>query len=256
MSARWLGDGWLMDQTSHILLIAGSAEAHDIASQFTQNGQRMQAILRAPERSFGPLAVPSQIWAPASVGDMKFFLAQQRITAICDAGHGFDSDVADMAAAAAAEMGLAYARVLRPIWPIDPPVLRAASVRAAADMIFPGARVFAATGRGSVPEFTLFKGDTLFLRQNDPKMRSALPDFVQPVFGTPPFTVAQEVALFRELDIDTLICRNVGGLPSRPKLDAAREMGLRSIVIDRSAPPAGALVLYRAKDALEWLDTL
>lgn len=256
MSARWLGDGWWMDQASHILLIAGSAEAHDIATQIAQNGQGMQAILRAPERSFGPLAVPSQIWAPASVGDMKFFLAQQRITAICDAGHGFDSDVSDMAAAAAAEMGLAYARVLRPVWPIDPPVLRAASARAAADMILPGARVFAATGRGSVPEFVPFKGAKLFLRQNGPKMRSALPDFVEPVFGRPPFTSEQEMALFRELDIDTLICRNVGGAPSRPKLDAAREMGLRSIVIDRPDPPAGAHVLTSAKDALDWLDTL
>jgi precorrin-6A/cobalt-precorrin-6A reductase len=226
-----------MEPTSHILLIAGSAEAHDIATQIAQNGQRMQAILRAPERSFGPLAVASQIWAPASLEDMKFFLTQQGITAICDAG-------------------LAYARVLRPVWPVDPPLLRAASVRAAADLILPGARVFAATGRGSLPDFAPFKGAKLFLRQNGPNMRSALPDFVEPVFGTPPFTNVQEMALFQELDIDTLICRNVGGAPSRPKLDAARGMGLRTIVIDRPAPPSGALVLGSAKDALEWLDTL
>ncbi|MFT7447321.1 precorrin-6A/cobalt-precorrin-6A reductase [Sulfitobacter sp.] len=256
MSARWLGDDHSMEPTSHILLIAGSAEAHDIATQIAQNGQRMQAILRAPERSFGPLAVASQIWAPASLEDMKFFLTQQGITAICDAGHGFDSDVSDLAATAAADLGLAYARVLRPVWPVDPPLLRAASVRAAADLILPGARVFAATGRGSLPDFAPFKGAKLFLRQNGPNMRSALPDFVEPVFGTPPFTNVQEMALFQELDIDTLICRNVGGAPSRPKLDAARGMGLRTIVIDRPAPPSGALVLGSAKDALEWLDTL
>ncbi|WP_339759949.1 precorrin-6A/cobalt-precorrin-6A reductase [uncultured Sulfitobacter sp.] len=256
MSARWLGDDCSMEPTSHILLIAGSAEAHDIATRIAQNGQRMQAILRAPERSFGPLAVASQIWAPASLEDMKFFLTQQGITAICDAGHGFDSDVSDLAAAAAVDLGVAYARVLRPVWPVDLPLLRAGSVADAGALVLPGARVFAATGRGTVAQFAPFSGARLFLRQNSPNTRSALPDFVEPVFGTPPFTVAQEIALFEQLNIDTMICRNVGGAPSRPKLDAAREMGLRTIVIDRPAPPTGAQVLGSAQAALEWLDTL
>ncbi|WP_255200121.1 MULTISPECIES: precorrin-6A/cobalt-precorrin-6A reductase [unclassified Sulfitobacter] len=256
VSGRGLSDDCTMDQSTHILLIAGSAEAHGIAAQIAQTSQRMQAFLRAPERSFGPLPVPWKIWCPASVEAMKLFLKQQRITAICDAGHGFDADVSDRAAAAAAELGLAYGRVLRPVWPVDPPGLRAASVAEAGALILPGARVFAATGRGTVAQFAPFAGARLFLRQNGPNARSVLPDFVEPVLGTPPFTVAQEVALFEQLNIDTMICRNVGGAPSRPKLDAARQMGLRTIVIDRPAPPRDVRIMGSTAEAVDWLAAL
>lgn len=248
-----------MMNTPHILLIAGSAEAHEIAAQIAQTSQRMQAILRTSERSFGPLAVPSRIWSAATLDDMKIFLVRHGISAICDAGHGFDSDVSDIAAASAQELGLPYARLVRPMWHVDGQCLRAGSVAQAAALILPGARVFAATGRGTVAGFAPFVGERLFLRQNTQPGRNAktaLPDFVETVFGTPPFTVAQETALFEDLRIDTLVCRNVGGLPSRPKLDAALGLALRCIAIDRPAPPMGAAVLGSAEDALSWIASL
>jgi precorrin-6A/cobalt-precorrin-6A reductase len=256
VSDRWLGDDCAMEPTSHILLIAGSAEAHDIAAEIARTSQQMQAILRAPERSFGPLAVPSQILQPASVDEMNLFLIRHGITAICDAGHGFDSDVSNFASTAAVGLGLAYCRVLRPVWSVDPPAIRAASVHAAAGLILPGARVFAATGRGTLSQYEPFIGEKLYLRQNSPNARTVLPGFVEPVFGTPPYTCEQEMTLFKELAIDTMICRNVGGGPSRPKLDAALEMGLRTIVIDRPTPPPDACLLATAREAVDWLGTL
>ncbi|EEB84069.1 precorrin-6A/cobalt-precorrin-6A reductase [Roseobacter sp. GAI101] len=245
-----------MENLSHILLIAGSAEAHEFAAQVAQTSQKLQAILRRAERSFGPLAVPSRIWTPGSLEAMKNFLTDEGITAICDAGHGFDSDVADLAAAAARDLALPYVRVMRPVWTIDPPALRAATVAEAAVMIRPGARVFAATGRGTVAEFAPFAGDTLFLRQTSAAARTPLPEFAEPVYGTPPFSIDEEIALFQRLGIDTLICRNVGGLPSRPKLEAAMRLGMRVIVIDRPAPPKKAHVLETADAAVGWITAL
>lgn len=245
-----------MENSAPILLIAGSAEAHEIAAQIAQTSQKLQAILRRAERSFGPLAVPSQIWTPGSVEEMKKFLIDRKITAICDAGHGFDSDIADLAVAAAHDLALPYARVMRPVWPVKAPMLRARSVADAAAMIRPGARVFAATGRGTVGQFAPFAGDTLFLRQTSTGARTPLPDFAEPVYGTPPFSVDEEIALFETLGIDTLICRNVGGNPSRPKLDAAMRLGLRMIVIDRPAPPENAPLLKTTDDALRWIKAL
>jgi hypothetical protein len=40
--------------------------------------------LRRAERSFGPLQVPSQVWTPASVAEMKKFLEDEKFGAICD----------------------------------------------------------------------------------------------------------------------------------------------------------------------------
>lgn len=242
-----------MDHTSHILLVAGSAEAHQIAQAVAQTSQKMQAILRRPERSFGPLAVPSRIWSPTSPDAMKKFISDEGITAVCDAGHGFDGDISAMAAEVSAGLGLPYLRVMRPAWDIAPPAERAADVAEAAAMITPGARVFAATGRGTLSAFSPFCGDRLFLRQTSRAGDDPAPEYVKIVHGSPPFGLQDEMALFQLLNIDTLICRNVGGRNSRPKLDAALRLGIRTILIDRPDPPAGATVVSSAPDALDWL---
>ena len=62
--------------------------------------------------------------------------------------------------------------------------------------------------------------------------------------------------MFRALQIDTLVLRNVGGVPSRPKLDAARALGLRVIAIDRPAAPVGAQVVAAPDSAINWVETL
>ena len=215
-----------------------------------------RAVLRRAERSFGPLAVPSEIWSPGNLDEMAAYLRAHELTAVLDAGHGFDADISQIAFDATARLGLPYLRVLRPMWDIAAPVERAASVAAAARMIRPKARVFAATGRGTVEDYAPFAGARLYLRQTNAQARTKLPPFAEAVYGQPPFTRAAEEALFRALQIDTLVLRNVGGVPSRPKLDAARAMGLRVIAIDRPAAPVGAQVLAAPDAAIHWIETL
>ena len=215
-----------------------------------------RAVLRRAERSFGLLAVPSEIWSPRNVEEMAAYLRAHAFTAVMDAGHGFDADISQIAFDAAARVGVPYLRVLRPMWDITAPVERAASVAAAARMIRPHARVFAATGRGTVADFAPFAGARLYLRQTNAQARTKLPPFAEAVYGQPPFTQAAEEALFRALQIDTLVLRNVGGVPSRPKLDAARAMGLRVIAIDRPAAPASAQVLDTPDAAIHWVERL
>tara|TARA_R100000655_G_scaffold15924_4_gene35103 strand:+ start:166 stop:924 length:759 start_codon:yes stop_codon:yes gene_type:complete len=245
-----------MNRAPHILLIAGSAEAHEIAAAMAGSDVSARAVLRRTERSFGPLAVPSEIWSPRTVDEMAAYLHAHEFTAVLDAGHGFDADISQIAFDATARLGLPYLRVLRPMWDISAPVERAASVAAAARMIRPQARVFAATGRGTVADYALFAGARLYLRQTNAQARTKLPPFAEAVYGQPPFTQAAEEALFRALQIDTLVLRNVGGVPSRPKLDAARALGLRVIAIDRPAAPVGAQVVAAPDSAINWVETL
>ena len=245
-----------MNQSPNILLIAGSAEAHEIATAMAAAGVSARAVLRRAERSFGPLAVPSEIWSPRDVDEVEAYLRVHKFTAVLDAGHGFDADISQIAFGAAAQLNLPYVRIVRPMWDITAPAERAASVAEAALMIRPEARVFAATGRGTLDQYHPFSGARLYLRQTNAEARSALPPFAEAVFGQPPFTRAAEAELFRRLQIDTLVLRNVGGAPSRPKLDAALDLGLRVIVIDRPSPPAGAQALHGAEAGLRWIETL
>jgi precorrin-6A/cobalt-precorrin-6A reductase len=245
-----------MTHRPSLLLLAGSAEAHALADVLHARGQSPRIVLPGPERRFAPFDPPAEVQRFATAAQVADYAKTRGITCILDASHGFEADLSRIAAAGAALRDLPYARVLRPAWPIDsfgPLITAAPDVASAASRIAPRALVFAATGRASVPDYEPFQGARLFLRQNRAGGRAPLPDFVEIVPGAPPYDRAGEAALFRHLRIDTLICRNVGGLHSRPKLDAAIDLGLRAHVIDRPPPPAGVPVFFTPEDAIDWI---
>ncbi|MEN8891409.1 MAG: precorrin-6A/cobalt-precorrin-6A reductase, partial [Planktotalea arctica] len=69
--------------------------------------------------------------------------------------------------------------------------------------------------------------------------------------GRPPFSIEDEIALFKSLEIDWLIVKNAGGSASFSKLDAARTLGLNVGMIARPAPPDG-LCVSMLKQAITW----
>jgi precorrin-6A/cobalt-precorrin-6A reductase len=75
------------------------------------------------------------------------------------------------------------------------------------------------------------------------------------IIGRPPFTQASEAALFRAHGITHLVAKNAGGQGGRAKLDAARELGLPVILLDRPPGPC-AQPLGSVQDALRWVTTL
>tara|TARA_R110002049_G_scaffold23545_4_gene83411 strand:+ start:5193 stop:5927 length:735 start_codon:yes stop_codon:yes gene_type:complete len=235
-----------------ILLLAGSAEARQIAQHLVAQGHRVRAWLSEPPRGTSPMAVPFDMQRfddPAQVAaDMA------RFDAVIDASHGFDGTMSAAGFAAAQLRGLPFVTYARPGWPIDDPLLRAVpDVAAAARAVRPGVRVFCATGWTSLPAFTPFRGARLLLRQTSHHNRPAPYDFVDLVFGDPPFTQKGEEVLFRGLQVDQLICRNLGGEASRPKVDAALALGIDVILIDRPALPQGAAQVWRITDVFDWV---
>ena len=191
--------------------------------------------------------------------DVDVVIAQMRdCDAVLDASHGFDATMTRVGFDAAQRLGLPFLSYGRPAWPLpaDAHWCAAPNVAAAMPMIPPGARVFSATGWASLPECAAFPGARLMLRQTHVHPRTPPFDFVDLIFGDPPFTVASETALFRDLRADTLICRNLGGQASRPKLDAARALEMKVILIDRPILPQDVEVVHCIDAALAWVAAL
>ena len=65
--------------------------------------------------------------------------------------------------------------------------------------------------------------------------------------------MADEQALFRQLDVDVLVVKNAGGASSRTKLDAARMLGISVLMIARPSP-SGALSVQTLPEVEKWLD--
>jgi precorrin-6A/cobalt-precorrin-6A reductase len=241
---------------SDILLLAGSAEARQIGAALRDQGIGVRALMSEPPRGSNPMPMP---FALHDFNDLAGLTAQmQSCRAVVDASHGFDGIMTQQGFLAARQAGLPFVSLSRPSWDVGAGrnLQAAADVRIANAMIPAGGRVFSATGWASLSDYLPFAGSKLFLRQTGRHGRAAPYDFVELVFGDPPFTVADEIALFEKLGVEVLICRNLGGVPSRPKVDAAEALGLTTILIDRPAPPQGALVVRDVGAILDWVAEL
>ena len=68
-----------------------------------------------------------------------------------------------------------------------------------------------------------------------------------------PFDVAGDIALLRDHGTKLIIAKNAGGTGAEAKLIAARELGLRVLMIQRPAVPPRT-TFARLDDILAWLD--
>jgi len=176
---------------------------------------------------------------------------------VIDATHPFAARITARTAQICAEIGLPYLLVLRPEWRVDP-AARQVEIGTASDArgyVSSGAKVFLATGRQTLDSFRILDDCTLYCRQIDP------PDTPFPfkngryVIGKPPFSVDEEMELFSELQIDTLIVKNSGGAASASKLEAAKRLGAQTLLIKRPPRP-DAPIVTSADEALIWVDRL
>jgi precorrin-6A/cobalt-precorrin-6A reductase len=245
-----------MGSARTILLLAGSAEARALARALVAAGWQLRTLVSEPPRGPAPMPVPFDLVSFADPAALRPYLAG--VAAVLDASHGFDGRMTSVGVHLAQEAGLPFLSLRRPAWPLagHPLRLSAPDVASAMALIGPGERVFAATGWESLPALASFPGERLFLRQTSRHDRRPPHDFVTLSFGDPPFDVAREKALFRELRIDRLLARNLGGGPSLPKLTAAEELGLGTILIDRPPLPEGVESRAEVSEALDWVARL
>lgn len=241
----------------HLLLLAGSGEARDIAQALSDPGQmRVTASLHFAPRSFGALPITTRTGPFGGDAGFVRFLAAQGITAVLDATHPFAAQISARTLRICTDLGLPHAQVLRPGWQavagdnwqyVD-------TVSAAAALLQHGQHVFTTTGQATLPDL-INSPAQFFVRQLEPRTGAISAANVRYITGKGPFSVADEMRTLRDLGIDTLVAKNSGGLPSRTKLDAARALGIKVILI-RRPPLLNALRLETVSQALNWIKTL
>ncbi len=236
-----------------LLLLAGTGEAKRIASDLAAAGVDAIASLAGATRAPDALDLPTRIGGFGGADGFGDYLDQHRITRVLDATHPFAARISERTARICALRNLPYAAYLRPPWEPEPGDRWIALDQEdqAISHIPKGDTVFLATGRQTLHRFANLTGRRVICRQIDPPdgpFPFAGGDFL---IGRPPFSVADEVALFQKLSVDWLVVKNAGGQASRSKLDAARELGIPVLMIERPAPPPG-LILTTVAKAVAW----
>lgn len=234
-----------------LLLLGGTAEARMIADALAERGTPAIASFAHPARDC-PLPMVAGGFGGAE--GFAAFLSARGITAVLDATHPFAAHISQRTADICAAQGLPHAMVLRPPWvpgPGDRWTFITQEQEAAAH-IAPHETVFLATGRQTLAQFAGLAGRRVYCRLLGPA-KGAFPfDGGAFITGTAPFSVADELALFRRLGVDWLVVKNAGGTTPTSKLTAARQLGIRVLMQNRPPPPA-TLTFESVDAALTWM---
>ena len=237
-----------------ILILGGTGEARDLAADLVAVGVDVLSSLagrvRQPRLPDGPVRVGGFGGAEG----LAAFLRAEGITGVVDATHPFAGTITAHAAQAAAEAGVPLLVLRRLEWEADPSwdVVADIGVAAAAVRAWSGESVFLTTGRRDLGVFAGDDRHRFLVRTVDPP-DGPVPPRMTLVLDRGPYTVDGESALMREHGVGLLVTKNSGGPMTAAKLQAARDLGVKVLMVARPPLPPGSVVVTTVAEAVRWV---
>lgn len=240
-----------------LLLLAGTGEAQQIAHALAAVDVPAIASLAGVTRAPTPMALPTRTGGFGGEAGFRAWLEQAGITAVLDATHPFAHRISARTVRVCGEVSIPYCQLLRPEWCEESGDRWTciASEEEVAEHVPSGATVFTATGRQTLERFANLGHARLICRQIDPPEGPFPFPNGEFLVGRPPFSVEDEVRLFKRLGIDWLVVKNAGGQASKSKLTAARQLGLDVAMIARPPQPDAPRVAT-VEEAMDWVKAL
>lgn len=201
----------------------------------------LPAVFSYAGRTAAPVAqpLPLRVGGFGGTEGLAAYIREEGISHVIDATHPFAAQMSRNAVEACAATGTALVALERAPWAAGPEDrwIRVPSIEAAAEALPEApARVFLAIGRLHLAAFAGRPQHHYLLRLVDPPDALPLPR-AEAIVARGPFTLAEDLELLRRHGIQWIVAKNAGGEGARAKLDAARELGLPVVLIDRPAIP-------------------
>lgn len=202
-----------------------------------------------------PQPIPVRVGGFGGADGLADYLRAECITHVIDATHPFAAQMSTNAVMACHKAGVPLLALTREPWRAGEGDrwTRVPTIAAAADALKqPVRRVLLAIGRMHLDMFAGLSQHHFLLRLVD-KPTGPLPfDNYRAIIARGPFSFDDDLALLRENQIDLVVSKNAGGQGARAKIDAARELGIEVIIIDRPEIPART-DLHSVEAAMDWL---
>ena len=242
-------------KSQRVLILGGTREAVDIATALSHYPD-LQITTSLAGRTRNP-AVPGMVRTGGFGGaaGLMEYLQGQQIGALIDATHPFAGQISWNAAIAAKASGVPHIMFVRPDWTkaegdrwIEVPGHESAA-RAVSDL---AARVFLTIGRQELAAYAAVKDVWFLMRMIElPGAEVQIPRG-QIMLDRGPFTLKSEQALLIHHGIEAVVSKNSGGTLTHAKLEAARELAIPVVMIQR--PPAPEVrQTCSVAEAVRWL---
>jgi precorrin-6A/cobalt-precorrin-6A reductase len=219
-----------------ILILGGTAEARELANRLVAKGHDVTTSLAG--RTSDP-KLPEGHIRMGKFGGIPGLAAYMRVVGterLVDATHPYAGLISVNAVAAAQVTGIALVRYMRPPWQqqegddwltLDTAAEAAAALPANADVLL-------TIGHMGLQTF-LERDDCQFVvRLIEPPVFE-LPQHASLLLSRPPYDLAGEIRLMEREGTTHLVTKNSGGGQTVAKLEAARRLGVKVIMIARPA---------------------
>jgi precorrin-6A/cobalt-precorrin-6A reductase len=239
-----------------VLILGGTGDAAELAARVATI-QGVEAITSLAGRTSEP-SIPLgdlRIGGFGGAAGMASYLRQMGINLLIDATHPFATQISFNAAAAATEIGVPRLMLIRPPWEqvSGDRWIEVDSIEAAATALQHLAqRVFLTVGRQELAAFAHLKEIWFLMRMIELPAPDALVPPGMVLCDRGPFDLKNEREILIHKNIDTIVSKNSGGNATYAKITAARELGLKVVMVNRPAIPPGEQV-SNVDDVLAWL---
>jgi precorrin-6A/cobalt-precorrin-6A reductase len=240
-----------------ILILAGTTEASALARALAARSD-IGATVSFAGRTESPIVppLPFRVGGFGGVEGLRAYLKSARIDAVIDATHPFAAQMSRHAQAACLAEAIPIAVFTRPAWAPQAgddwtEVERIEDAVAALGK--EQRRVFLTQGRLQLGAFQAAPQHIYLVRSIDvPDAVSALPKH-RLILARGPFSLDDELALMAKEAIEILVSKNSGGTATYAKIEAARRLGVKVIMLKRPARGSVATI-HDLDQTLSWIE--
>ncbi len=241
---------------ARVLILGGTGDAAELAAIVSVIPD-IEVITSLAGRTLQPSAPLGRVRVGGFGGStgLAAYLCEQRIDLLIDVTHPFAAQISWNAAIAATEVGIPHLMLVRPAWTkvAGDDWIEVESVEAAAKAIpVTAKRVFLTIGRQQLAPFAFLTEIWFLMRSIDPPAPDAATPNGKLLLDRGPFSLEQERQLLQYYQIDAIVSKNSGGDATYAKIIAARELGVKVVMVKRPPLPPGEQVAD-IDGALAWL---
>lgn len=240
-----------------LLILGGTTQASALSHALAGRSD-LAPVLSFAGRTEKPVPppIPFRVGGFGGIYGLREYIVAQDIDAVIDATHPFAEQMSRHAAVACEAAGVPFVAFTRPEWELqtgdDWTEVDGIDAAVAALGAEPR-RVFLTQGRLQLAAFAAAPWHTYLVRAIDPPAEIAALPRHRLILARGPFGLADELALMRGEGIEILVTKNSGGAATYAKIEAARQLGVKVIMLRRPAG-AGVAELHELDQILAWIE--